>query len=75
MLREIIEAKSESYTIQIPKEYLHSRVEILVLPFDEPKEPKGSKLELLRRGPTLAPPEVAAWEEAIEKGYENWKID
>lgn len=35
MIREIVEPKEEIYTIHIPKEYLHKRVEILVLPMDE----------------------------------------
>lgn len=33
MLREIITPQSDEYTIHIPKEYINTKVEILVLPF------------------------------------------
>ena len=35
MVREIIEVEDEIYNLHIPKEYLHKKVEILVLPFDD----------------------------------------
>lgn len=35
MLREIINANSEEYVLHIPKEYLHRKIEILVLPFED----------------------------------------
>ena len=34
MYREIIKAENEEYLLHIPKEYLGTQVEILVLPFD-----------------------------------------
>ena len=37
MLREIIRPTSENYSIHIPKEYIDTEVEILVLPFDSTK--------------------------------------
>jgi len=33
MLREIIRPTSENYNIHIPKEYINTEVEILILPF------------------------------------------
>ena len=33
MLREIVRPTTESYNIHIPKEYINTEVEILVLPF------------------------------------------
>jgi len=33
MLRKIIKPNSENYMIQIPKEYINKKVEILILPF------------------------------------------
>jgi hypothetical protein len=33
MLREIVRPTSENYNIHIPKEYINTEVEILVLPF------------------------------------------
>jgi hypothetical protein len=34
MLREIIVPDTNQYVIQIPDEYLHKRIEILILPFN-----------------------------------------
>jgi len=34
MIREIIRPTSENYNIQIPKEYINTDVEILVLPLN-----------------------------------------
>ena len=34
MLREIIRPTTKSYSIHIPKEYINTEVEILVLPFN-----------------------------------------
>lgn len=33
MIREIIKPQQEEYTIHIPKEYLNTEIEILILPF------------------------------------------
>jgi hypothetical protein len=35
MLREIVTPTTQSYTVQIPLEYLNKKVEILVLPVEE----------------------------------------
>ncbi len=35
MVREIIKPQSEEYTIHIPKEYIDTQVEILVLPLED----------------------------------------
>jgi len=35
MVRKIIKPQSEEYTIQIPKEYIDTQVEILVLPLED----------------------------------------
>ena len=38
MIREIITPKSENYYVNIPKEYINKKIEILVLPFETPME-------------------------------------
>ena len=38
MLREIITPQSDEYTVHIPKEYINTKVEILVLPFSMQNE-------------------------------------
>ena len=44
MLREIITPQSDEYMIHIPKEYINTKVEILVLPFDYTNEEMIQKL-------------------------------
>ena len=43
MLREIIRPTSENFTIHIPKEYINTDLEILVLPFNGFKKKIKSK--------------------------------
>ncbi len=38
MLRQIIKPKTEKYLLNIPKEYLNKRVEILVLPYENSED-------------------------------------
>ena len=45
MIREIITPKSQEYTVHIPKEYINTEVEILILPFVYPKAKKENKDE------------------------------
>jgi hypothetical protein len=51
MLREIIIPQSDEYMIHIPKEYINTKVEILVLPFAYPKvkEEKETKKDIFSR--------------------------
>ncbi|MEZ5673246.1 MAG: hypothetical protein R3E08_13055 [Thiotrichaceae bacterium] len=54
MLREIITPQTQDYTVKIPLEYLNTKVEILVLPLDEPEiksipsRKKYTKQEMLK---------------------------
>ena len=45
MLRQIVRPTSENFNIHIPKEYIDTDVEILVLPFKEFKNRINSKEE------------------------------
>ncbi len=49
MLKEIIIANTNTYTLQIPNEYLNRRLEIMVFPTDEIKnrKEKDKKIELI----------------------------
>ncbi len=49
MLKEIIIANTNTYTLQIPNEYLNRRLEIMVFPADEIKnrKEKDKKIELI----------------------------
>ncbi|MFK5975012.1 MAG: hypothetical protein QM493_00765 [Sulfurovum sp.] len=43
MIREIITPHSGEYTIKIPKEYIETEIEILILPFSYPKLTKKKR--------------------------------
>lgn len=45
MIREIVTPKSENYYINIPKEYINKKVEILVLPFETSIENRSKTTE------------------------------
>ena len=45
MLREIITPKNDEYILHIPKEYINTKVEILVLPFSSSKEDEEIKFK------------------------------
>lgn len=49
MLKETIIANTNTYTLQIPNEYLNRRLEIMVFPTDEIKKrkEKEKKIELI----------------------------
>lgn len=49
MLKETIIANTNTYTLQIPNEYLNRRLEIMVFPTDEIKKrkEKDKKIELI----------------------------
>lgn len=38
MVREIVEVKSDEYKLKIPGEYMHRKIEILILPYDIDRE-------------------------------------
>ena len=50
MLREIITPQSDEYMIHIPKEYINTKVEILVLPFAYSNEKTIQKSKISLRG-------------------------
>ena len=49
MLREIITPQSDEYIVHIPKEYINTKIEILVLPFTYPKEDKKIKKDIFSK--------------------------
>ncbi len=50
MIREIIIPKNEEYLLHIPKEYINTRIEILILPFEaETKNKLNEKSDILQR--------------------------
>ena len=67
MVREIITPHSEEYTIKIPKEYIETEVEILILPFSYDKKKKEKDLSQLL--------EISTWdikEEDVK--VKDWEI-
>ncbi len=45
MVREVVVPKSDRFTINIPKEYIDKRVEILITPIRDKKDTKSSIIE------------------------------
>jgi len=45
MVREIIIPKSENHYVSIPKEYINKKIEILILPFENPTEDTSQTTE------------------------------
>jgi hypothetical protein len=63
--------------VHIPKEYINTEVEILVLPFSlRDNELKNNEdiLKILANGPVMGKKEITLWESSIKNGYENWQI-
>jgi hypothetical protein len=49
MIREIIEPTEETYILHIPREYIHKKIKIMMLPIDESthSETNGSTEQIL----------------------------
>lgn len=75
MMRKIIYPTQKEYTLQLPKEYLNQRIEILVLPYDEINEPKTQDdKEFMRATPGLFAYEKidpVKWQNEIRTEWDN----
>ena len=76
MLREIIIPKSENYSINIPKEYINQKVEILVFPLANSNENLHEKTKqdiLEQTAGILSSKEVnpIAWQKGLRDEYER----
>lgn len=76
MIREIVTPKSENYYINIPKEYINKKVEILVLPFETSIENRSKKTEqdiLSQTNGILSIKKVdpLIWQNSIRDEYER----
>ena len=76
MLREIIIPQSESYNINIPKEYINQKVEILVFPLTTPSENVQKKAEqdiLTQTAGMLSSREIdpMEWQKGLRDEYER----
>lgn len=70
MYREIIKPTNEEYTIKIPKKYLNSEVEILILPFSLYNEQAKKKKSIDRLL------DVGVWRmEEEDVKVRDWKIE
>jgi hypothetical protein len=76
MLREIIIPQNESYHINIPKEYINQKVEILVFPLTTPNENVQIKTEqdiLTQTAGLLSSKEIdpLQWQKSVRDEYER----
>jgi len=49
MIREVIRPKTQSYTIEIPPEYLDREIEIIVFPVEPEKQYEARTSEIVRK--------------------------
>ena len=72
MLREIIIPKSENYSINIPKEYINQKIEILVFPLANSNEKtKQDILEQTAGILSLKEVDPVAWQRSLRDDYER----
>ncbi len=76
MQREIVIPQSDEYTVHIPKEYINTRVEILVLPFTDPvshKEKTGSEDIFAKTAGILSGHNIdpARWQNEIREEWDR----
>ena len=76
MIREIIKPKTQTHTIEIPKEYLNVEVEILVFPIGSTKPSSDQKHQLIKKtsgilsGRNIDP---ILWQKEIRSEWDNRK--
>ncbi|GAB6088586.1 hypothetical protein [Spirochaeta dissipatitropha] len=73
MIREIIKPQEEIYKLHIPKEYLNTEIEILILPFSYPDNDIPSDVHLNESAGILGGKVVdpAAWQRQLREEYER----
>ncbi len=75
MLRMIIKPDSTSYNIEIPKEYINTEVEILVLPFSYEKvNSKKNDLSIFKKTSGMLKSkniDPVQWQKEIRSEYER----
>ena len=76
MLREIITPQSNEHTVHIPQEYINTKVEILVLPFNDPqpKEVKKDKKNIFLKTSGLLNTkniDPLAWQEEMRSEWDR----
>ena len=79
MIREIITPKSQEYILQIPKEYIDTEVEILILPFayvQSKKKKKNKKDIFSKTAGILASQNIdpIEWQNEIRSEWDRWNI-
>ena len=49
MIREVIRPKTQSYTIDIPAEYLDKEIEIIVFPVESERQYESKRSDIVRK--------------------------
>jgi len=66
MIREIIRPTSENYNIQIPKEYINTDVEILVLPLNTKNKKKYEESDEIKTFSNHSATTIEEWQDDSE---------
>ncbi|MBC8179928.1 hypothetical protein H8E88_02280 [candidate division KSB1 bacterium] len=73
-IREIKKVRNHQVLIDLPNNYENEDVEIIILPLMNKKRQKTLS-DLLLDGPVWSKKEVKNFEENLQEGYTNWKLE
>ena len=73
-IREIRKVKNHQVLIDLPNIYENEKVEIIILPILNKKR-KETLSDLLLDGPVWTEEEIENFEDNLQKGYDNWKLE
>ncbi len=78
-IREYVKVKNHRVSFQLPPSFPTGNVEVIVLPAevrpDRNQQDKAELLELLLNGPTWSKEDVKHFEDTIQEGWKQWKIE
>ena len=72
-LRKIQEVKSGVLKIDLPSDFSAKRVEIIILPLDEPEAETDQLQKLLLEAPTFSTDEMKEFEN-VRKWFAQWNV-
>lgn len=72
-IREIVEIRNQTLKIILPKRFDNSRVEVIVLPYEQKVEKHNKKASSLRGKLCLTKQQYDDFHNEILKGREEWR--
>ena len=74
MIREVVRPQTQSFTINIPKEYLNREIEILIFPVNPEKEFSNQKTDIIKKTSGLLSHrkvDPIEWQKKIRDQWDN----